>query len=344
MKGSGRLAGKVAIVTGAAGGLGLAMARRFVDEGARVLVTDITDDVGRDSAASLGPNAAYRRLDVRRASEWAEAVAEAIDRFGALTTLVNNAAILRFAPLVTLTEQDCRDSFETNQLGPFLGIQAVVDPMVAAGGGSIVNISSVDGLQGMPGTSVYGTTKWALRGLTRVAAVELGPLGIRVNGIYPGGMDTTMTMPEGLAEVPLKPLGDHRRLADAPHGRRVGGRRSGRVPRLRRRLVLQRRRDRDGRRRDRRSPAAAPVAPEGARWCWGHGERGSPVPPELAPGGTPHSARTRSSTEVSMMADAGNGASYDRMSPASSHVCCTPSIGSLFGVRSGSKISDTPAS
>jgi len=202
---SARLAGKVAIVTGAAGGLGRAIAQRMVEAGARVVLSDITDDLGRAAADELGDRACYVRLDVRRAEDWAAGVAHALERFGSLTTLVNNAAILRFAPITALSEQDCRDVFETNQLGPFLGLQASVGAMRDAGGGSIVNVGSVDALQGMPGTGVYGPTKWALRGMTRVAAVELGPLGIRVNGIYPGGMPTAMSMPDSLVAVDLKP-------------------------------------------------------------------------------------------------------------------------------------------
>jgi len=206
LAGVGRLEGKVAIVTGAARGLGEAIARRLADEGASVLLADVSDESGQAVADEIGPQVAYRRLDVRRADDWAAAVDDATQRFGTVTTLVNNAAILRFAPLCALTEADARDVFETNQLGPFLGIQAVVPVMEAAGGGSIVNISSVDGLHGMAGTGAYGPTKWALRGLTRVAAVELGPLGIRVNTIFPGGMATAMSMPASLSEVPLKPV------------------------------------------------------------------------------------------------------------------------------------------
>lgn len=208
MDSSARLAGKVAIVTGSAGGLGRAIAQRMIEAGACVVLSDIADDIGRAAADELGDRACYVRLDVRRAEDWTAAVAHAVETFGALTTLVNNAAILRFAPLTTLTEQDFREVFETNQLGPFLGLRAVVGPMQEAGGGSIVNVGSVDALQGMPGTGVYGPTKWALRGMTRVAAVELGPLGIRVNGIYPGGMPTAMSMPDSLVAVDLKPTAE----------------------------------------------------------------------------------------------------------------------------------------
>ena len=141
----GRLDGKVAIVTGGARGQGAAEARLFVDEGARVLIGDVLDEEGARLAASLGPAAAYRRLDVSRAEDWAAAIADTEARFGPLTTLVNNAAIIRFASFLDTTQAMFMEQVEVNQLGVFLGIRAAAPAMIAAGGGAIVNVSSTGG-------------------------------------------------------------------------------------------------------------------------------------------------------------------------------------------------------
>ncbi|MFC4948063.1 SDR family NAD(P)-dependent oxidoreductase [Pseudonocardia sp. GCM10023141] len=179
----GRIDGKVAIGTGGAGGIGTAITRRFVAEGARV--ADVLP-------AAAGPGTVATTMDVRSATEWAATVALALQEFGRLDVLVNNAGLFRPAPLQAATEDDLRSSFEVNQLGPFLGMQAVIAPMTAAGGGSIINFSSGAGMSGMAGLSTYSSTKFAVRGLTRCAAMELGGLGIRVNSIHPGGIDTPM--------------------------------------------------------------------------------------------------------------------------------------------------------
>jgi len=188
-----RLEGKVILVTGAARGLGEAVARIGVEQGAKVLLADVNDEVGAAVAASLGESAAYVHLDVRAKSQWDNAVADAQSRFGHLDVLVNNAAILRAGALETFPLEDYREVIDVNQTGPFLGMQAVIPAMRAAGRGSIINVSSTDGVQGMGGVIGYGASKWALRGMTKIAAQELGPLNIRVNAVNPGGMLTEMS-------------------------------------------------------------------------------------------------------------------------------------------------------
>jgi 3alpha(or 20beta)-hydroxysteroid dehydrogenase len=154
-----RLTGKVALITGAARGTGAATARRFAAEGASVLLVDVLDDLGLETAASIGPSAAYRRLDVTREADWAEAVAFAESRFGKLDVLVNNAAILHLAAIESTKLTDWNRVIDVNQTGPFLGIRAVLPAMRRAGGGSIVNISSLDGLVGLDYFGAYSATK-----------------------------------------------------------------------------------------------------------------------------------------------------------------------------------------
>jgi 3alpha(or 20beta)-hydroxysteroid dehydrogenase len=187
------LNGKVALVTGAARGLGEVVARAAVEAGAEVVLADVNDAAGEIVAKELGDRAGYVHLDVRRESEWADAVEFVLGRFGHLDVLVNDAAILRAGPLETFTVEDFMAQVEVNQLGTFLGIKAVAAAMRRAGGGSIVNIGSVDAMHGMGGVLAYASTKWAVRGITKSAAQELGPDNIRVNAVHPGGMRTHMT-------------------------------------------------------------------------------------------------------------------------------------------------------
>jgi 3alpha(or 20beta)-hydroxysteroid dehydrogenase len=189
---SGRLEGKVAIVTGGARGQGAAAGRRFVAEGARVLLGDIRDDEGKALADELGEAATYRRLDVGDEDAWQDAVAEVERRYGRLDVLVNNAGVLFFAPVADTALADYERVVRINQIGTFLGMKTAVPAMRRAGGGSIVNISSVEGLGGMPLLTAYAATKFAIRGMTKVAAMELGPDRIRVNSVHPGAIDTTM--------------------------------------------------------------------------------------------------------------------------------------------------------
>jgi 3alpha(or 20beta)-hydroxysteroid dehydrogenase len=180
-----RLAGKVALVTGAARGTGEQIARLFAGEGARVTLADVLAPEGEAVAKDLGEEALFARLDVGDEGDWARAVAQTVERFGRLDVLVNNAAILQMKPFEETTLADFERHVRVNQIGPFLGMQAAVPAMKQAGGGSIVNVSSVDGLSAKPQIVAYAATKWALRGMTRVAALELGKHGIRVNTVCP---------------------------------------------------------------------------------------------------------------------------------------------------------------
>ena len=198
----GRLDGKVAIVSGAARGQGEAEARRFAEEGARVILGDVLDERGQQVADELGDAARYVHLDVTSEADWSGAVAEAERAFGPVTVLVNNAGILKFAPLAEMSLDDYLAVIDVNQVGCFLGMRAVTPSMQRAGGGSIVNISSINGLVGYPGTMGYTASKFAIRGMTKAAAVELGALGIRVNSIHPGPVDTEMVRPAGMEGMP----------------------------------------------------------------------------------------------------------------------------------------------
>ena len=183
-----RLDGKIALVTGAARGTGEQVARLFVAEGARVMIGDLLEAEGESVAKDLGAAAAFVRLDVSSEADWAHAVERTLAQFpgpGGLSVLVNNAAILDMKPLEETTLADFERHVRVNQIGPFLGMRAVLPALKAAGGGSIVNVSSVDGLSAKPHIIAYAATKWALRGMTRVAALELGKHGIRVNTVCP---------------------------------------------------------------------------------------------------------------------------------------------------------------
>jgi 3alpha(or 20beta)-hydroxysteroid dehydrogenase len=180
-----RLEGKVALVTGAARGTGEQIARMFAAEGARVVVADVAEEAGHAVAAAIGPSALFVRLDVSDEASWRGAVAEASARFGKLDVLVNNAGLLHMEALLDTTQEAFERLFRVNQLGPFLGMKTAAPALKAAGGGSIVNIASIDALTAKNGIVAYAGTKWALRGMTRVAALELGRLGIRVNTVCP---------------------------------------------------------------------------------------------------------------------------------------------------------------
>ncbi len=196
----GRLDGKVAIVTGAARGQGEAEARLFVQEGARVVLGDVLDEPGRIVAKELGDAAEYVHLDVSQEDQWAAAVSRTQERFGPVTVLVNNAAILRPAAIEDTSLEDYLAVINVNQVGTFLGMKAVIPGMKAARTGSIVNISSMDGMGSKNGLISYTASKFAIRGMTKTAAIELGHHGIRVNSIHPGGVNTPMGNPFGDAE------------------------------------------------------------------------------------------------------------------------------------------------
>ena len=196
---AGRLAGKVAIITGAARGQGAAEARLFVEHGAKVVLGDVLEE-GNAVAESLGDAATFVPMDIRREQDWATAI-DAAQAFGPLNVLVNNAAVVHFSSIVETTLDDYKRVIDINQVGTFLGIRSVVEPMKAAGGGSIINVSSIDGLQAKNALIAYAASKWAIRGMTKVAALELGPHGIRVNSLHPGGVDTVMGNPTGLENI-----------------------------------------------------------------------------------------------------------------------------------------------
>jgi 3alpha(or 20beta)-hydroxysteroid dehydrogenase len=190
----GKLDGKVALITGAARGQGAATARRFVAEGASVIITDVLDDEGKTLADELG--AQFRHLDVSKEDEWAAAIAA----FDPITVLVNNAGILHFSPLADTSLADYERVIRVNQIGTFLGMRAVVPGMIAAGGGSIINTSSIEGLAAAPLLVAYTASKFAIRGMTKAAALELGGKGIRVNSVHPGLIDTQM-LPTALGGI-----------------------------------------------------------------------------------------------------------------------------------------------
>ena len=196
MTGSGRVAGKVALITGAARGMGAAHARRFIAEGARVVLGDILDAEGAALAAELGSDARYIRLDVTKPDDWAAAVALCVADFGGLHILVNNAGIFGGAAIVDHPLDLWQRMIEINLTGVFLGIRAATTALVASGSGSIINISSVAGLRGAPGGSAYVASKFGVRGLTKAVAAELAPFGVRCNSVHPGIIDTPMA--EGL--------------------------------------------------------------------------------------------------------------------------------------------------
>ena len=189
----GRLEGRVAIVTGAASprGQGAAHARLLVREGASVVMTDVVGD-GARAAAALGERVAYRRLDVTSEDEWAAAVDWTLERHGRIDVLVNNAGIWLARAIDETSLADYRRVVDVNQVGAVLGMRAVVPPMKQARNGAIVNVSSLAGLRGAQVSSAYAASKWAVRGMSRQAAAELAPFGIRVNAVFPGFVDTEM--------------------------------------------------------------------------------------------------------------------------------------------------------
>ncbi len=192
------LTGKVALITGAARGQGEAEARLFAERGAKVMICDVLDEQAQKVAADIGDSARAMRLDVTRADDWAQAVSETVSAFGKLNVLVNNAAIAGVKPFDDMSQEDYMAVININQLGVFLGMKAVAGAMRNAGGGSIINISSIAGMGGMPGGMAYCASKFAVRGMTKVAAMELGRDNIRVNSIHPGGVLTNMVTDAGL--------------------------------------------------------------------------------------------------------------------------------------------------
>ncbi|MFC4708953.1 glucose 1-dehydrogenase [Paraburkholderia caffeinitolerans] len=201
-----RLAGKIAIVTGGARGMGAATCRLFVDEGARVVIADVLEEEGQALARELGDAARFIRLDVTDEANWERVAAFTVEVFGRVDVLVNNAAVLKFAGITEWSKQDFERILSINLVGTFVGIRTIAPLMKAQGAGSIVNISSVDGLRGVNALAGYVASKWGVRGLTKVAALELGHQGVRVNSVHPGGVNTAMTNPTG---APLDEINKH---------------------------------------------------------------------------------------------------------------------------------------
>jgi len=217
----GSLAGKVAIITGAASGIGEAGARLFVAEGARVVMTDVQD--GTPIAAELGDSAIFLQHDVADEAGWARVVDAALAQFGRLDVLVNCAAIRDVKPMMETTIAEMERSFRINTLGPMLGMKAAFEALKASGKGSIINVGSGNGMRIQPGALAYSTSKWAIRGLSGCAAAELARAGIRVNAVIPGMARTPMhaatNTPETIAHyepmIPLARLGRPDEIAQA---------------------------------------------------------------------------------------------------------------------------------
>jgi 3alpha(or 20beta)-hydroxysteroid dehydrogenase len=187
---SGRLSGKIALITGAAGGQGLETARLFHAEGAEVIGSDIAAERGEAAAAEIGT--AFVQHDVADEASWQAVIDAVLNRFGRIDLLVNNAGIFLRAGLLETSLDDYRRVIEVNQTGCFLGMRAAAVPMREQGSGSIINISSIAGLRAAPGGFAYGASKWAVTGMTRSAARSLGPHGVRVNSVHPGMIETDM--------------------------------------------------------------------------------------------------------------------------------------------------------
>jgi 3alpha(or 20beta)-hydroxysteroid dehydrogenase len=220
----GRLSGKVAVITGGARGMGAATSRLFIEQGAQVAIADVLEDAGAALAAELGDSARFFKLDVTDEENWAQVVAGTQSAFGPIDALVNNAGILMFKSILETTKADFERVLAVNLVGELLGIKAVAPGMIARGRGSIINVSSVDGMKGANGLVAYASSKWGVRGLTKVAAMELGHKGVRVNSVHPGGVDTIMSnhndssredLNKAYGNVPLQRIGGPEEVAAA---------------------------------------------------------------------------------------------------------------------------------
>ena len=216
------LDGRTALVTGGARGIGAAIVRRLHAEGANVVITDLLNAEGEALAAGLGQRALFVHHDVADEAGWQAAVAAAVERFGALHVLVNNAGVYQPGAVEDTSTATFEWMVRVNQTGTFLGMKHALEPMKAAGGGSIVNISSIAGMVGFPGACAYVGTKWAVRGMTKTVAVEFARHRIRVNSVHPGFIDTPMLAGNsdeanaaGIAATPLKRVGQPADIAAA---------------------------------------------------------------------------------------------------------------------------------
>ncbi|MEE1804554.1 glucose 1-dehydrogenase [Streptomyces sp. JV176] len=214
----GKLDGKVAIITGAAQGMGESHARRFVSEGAKIALTDLNEERGREIAAELGENALFLRHDVTSLADWGRVLRETEEAFGTVTVLVNNAGVLGpVTPTVELGEEEYLHVCAVNQHSQYYGMKTVIPSMQRAGGGSIVNVSSIAGIVSIVGSPnlAYVGSKFASRGMTKHVAVQYGPDNIRANSVHPGYIKTPMMAAAtdenggGIAEaVPLRRMSE----------------------------------------------------------------------------------------------------------------------------------------
>lgn len=220
-----RLTDKVVIITGGARGMGAATARLFADEGAVVIIADMLETEGTALAASIGGGARFIRLNVAEEANWQSLVADVLSTHGRIDGLVANAGVLSFGELVTADAAEFDRVFSINAKGVFLGLKHVGGAMREARRGSIVNIASIDGFRGANALGLYSASKWAVRGITKTAALELGPHGVRVNSVHPGGVNTPMVNPDadrtqaeldhGHRRVPLQRIGEPGEIATA---------------------------------------------------------------------------------------------------------------------------------
>ena len=187
----------------------------LVAEGAKVVIGDIRDDEGKALASEIGDSARYVHLDVTQLDQWEAAVATATGEFGKLDVLVNNAGIVAAGPLRAFRMDKWQQVIDVNLTGTFLGMRASIDAMTAVGSGSIINVSSIEGIRGAPMVHPYVASKWAVRGITKSAALELAPLNIRVNSLHPGFIRTPMTahLPEDMVTIPLGRPAESREVA-----------------------------------------------------------------------------------------------------------------------------------
>ena len=189
---AGRLTDKVALITGGARGQGAAEARLFADHGATVVITDVLEEEGAATADALGGSVTFMAHDVTSEDDWARVVTDVVSAHGRLDILVNNAGIFLVKGMAETSLAEWERVVAVNQTGVFLGMKTASPPMIAAGSGSIINISSIAGLGASATAHAYGATKWAVRGMSKAAAMELAPHGVRVNSVHPGIIDTTM--------------------------------------------------------------------------------------------------------------------------------------------------------
>ena len=208
-----RVADKVVLVTGGARGMGAAHAAALVAEGARVVIADVLDDAGRETADNLGDAGCFVHLDVADPDQWEQAVGASVDRFGRLDALVNNAGIVKMGALRGSSLSDWQRVLDVNLTGAYLGMRSAIEPIITGGGGSIINVSSVEGLAGSAHLHAYVAAKFGLRGITKSAAVELAQYNIRVNSIHPGLVHTPMS--RGVTEDFMAPIPMRRGAAPA---------------------------------------------------------------------------------------------------------------------------------